>query len=68
MAKTGKEKAKEGEVRKEQYRLMRQSLIDIVEAEDSTNTEKINAINTIYMIDTEGVPLPWIWECPRVYI
>jgi hypothetical protein len=40
---------------------MRQALLEIVEAADTTNADRIAAINTIYKMDAEGVPLPQGW-------
>ena len=61
MAKTGKEIIAEKRARENEYILMRQALFDIVEAADTTNADRIAAINTIYKIDSEGVPLPHAW-------
>ncbi len=61
MAKTAKMQAEEILNRKKEYSRMRAELIRIVEASDTTNTDRINAINTIMRIDVEGVPLPQGW-------
>lgn len=58
MAKTGKEQVEKIRQRKNEYSRMRAALMDIVEASDTTNTDRINAINTIMRMDAEGVPLP----------
>lgn len=68
MAKTAKERVKDAKNREDEYRTMRKLLMDIVEAKDTTNKDRINAINTIYMIDTEGVPIPKGWQIVRVFI
>lgn len=59
--KTSKEIIAEKRQREDEYKRMRQALLEIVEAADTTNTDKIAAINTIYKIDVEGVPLPQGW-------
>lgn len=61
MAKTSKEIVAEKRQREDEYKRMRQALLDIVEASDTNNTDRIAAINTIYKIDTEGIPLPKGW-------
>ena len=61
MAKTSKERIAEKRTREYEYEWMRQALLEIVEATDTTNADKIAAINTIYKIDVEGVPLPQGW-------
>ena len=58
MAKTGKEQVEEIRQRKNEYSRMRAALMEIVEAADTTKTDRINAINTIMRMDAEGVPLP----------
>lgn len=58
MAKTGKEQVEEIRQRKNEYARMRAVLVEIVEASDTTNTDKINAINTIMRMDVEGISLP----------
>lgn len=61
MAKTSKEQIEEIRKRKNEYSMMRAALLEIVEASDTENADKIAAINTIYKIDAEGVPLPQGW-------
>ena len=58
MAKTGKEQAQDIAKRKSEYSMMRAKLMAIVEGKDTTNTNRIAAINTIMRMDAEGVPLP----------
>ena len=66
MAKTSKERIAEKRAREDEYKRMRQALIEIVEATDTTNADRIAAINTIYKMDAEGVPLPQrLWEYPQ---
>lgn len=67
MAKTSKERIAEKRAREDEYKRMRQALLEIVEAADTTNADRIAAINTIYKMDAEGVPLPQGWEIkPRI--
>ena len=61
MAKSSKEIIAEKRQRKEEYKKMRQTLIDIIESEKTTNAEKIAAIDVIYKIDAEGIPMPKDW-------
>ena len=61
MAKTSKERVAEMQTRRAEYKMMRQTLLEIVMAADTTNTDRIAAINAIYKIDAEGVPLPDRW-------
>ena len=58
MAKTAKEQIEEIRLRKAEYSRMRAKLMEIVEAADTEKADIIAAINTIYKIDMEGVPLP----------
>lgn len=61
MAKTSIERIAEKRARADEYKRMRQALLDIVEDAETTNADKIAAINTIYKIDAEGVPMPQGW-------
>lgn len=61
MAKTSKERIAEKRAKEDEYKRMRQALLEIVEAADTTNADRIAAINTIYKMDAEGVPLPQGW-------
>jgi hypothetical protein len=61
MAKSSKEIIAEKRQRKEEYKKMRQTLIDIIESEKTTNAEKIAAIDVIFKIDAEGIPMPKDW-------
>lgn len=58
MAKTAKEQIEEIRLRKAEYSRMRAKLMEIMEAADTEKADIIAAINTIYKIDMEGVPLP----------
>lgn len=60
MAKTGKEQVEEIRQRKNEYTRMRAALIEIVEAADTTNADRIAAINTVIRID-EGIPQVQLW-------
>lgn len=55
MAKTSKEQIEEIRKRKNEYSMMRAALMEIVEAPDTTKSEKISAINTVLKIDSEQV-------------
>ncbi len=61
MAKTSKEIIAAKRKRIDEYKQMRQALIEIVEASDTSDADRIAAINTIYKIDAEGVPMPQGW-------
>jgi len=61
MAKTSKEIIAAKRKRVDEYKQMRQALIEIVEASDTSDADRIAAINTIYKIDAEGVPMPQGW-------
>lgn len=55
--KTSKERIEEQRQRKVEYAKMRSVLLDIVDDDEASNTDKIAAVNMIYRIDN-GVPLP----------
>lgn len=61
MAKTSKEMIAEKRAREDEYKKMRQALLDIVAAAETTNADRIAAINTICKMDAEGVPMPKGW-------
>lgn len=61
MAKSSKEIIAAKRKRVDEYKQMRQALIEIVEASDTSDADRIAAINTIYKIDAEGVPMPQGW-------
>lgn len=58
LAITSKERIEASRKRKEEYRQMRDALLKIALASDTTNTDRIAAISTIYRIDTDGIPYP----------
>lgn len=61
MAKTSKQMIEEKRQREKEYIQMRNILIKIVEAADTSNADRIAAINTIHKLDLEGVPMPQGW-------
>ena len=56
MAKSSREIISAARKRREEYKLMRDALMNIALATDATNADRIAAINTIRLIDAEGVP------------
>ena len=58
MAKTSKEQIEEKRIREKEYFQMRAILLDIINSENTNNSDKISAINTIFKMDKEGIPLP----------
>lgn len=59
MAITSKQYIVAAKKRKDEYMLMRDALMKIAFASETSDTDRIAAINTIFQIDTEGVPLPY---------
>ncbi len=55
--KTSKKRIEEQRQRKAEYAKMRAILLDIVNNETASNTDKIAAVNMIYQIDKD-MPLP----------
>lgn len=58
MAKTSKDYIAERQQRESEYSIMRQFLLNVVTASHASYSDRIAAINTIYKIDTEGIPYP----------
>lgn len=58
MAKTAQDIIEQRRKRIAEYDMMRGKLLSIIEAADTMDADRIAAINTIYQIDVEGVPLP----------
>ena len=58
MATTSKERVEAARKQKEEYRLMREALIKIALASDSSDSDRLAAVNTIYLIDTSDIPYP----------
>ena len=54
MAKTAKEQAEMIRERKNEYSRMRAALLEIVEASDTANSDRINAINIIMQMDEKA--------------
>lgn len=61
MATTGKQLAERRKQRESEYAAMRDALLKIATAEETKDSDRIAAINTIYKFDTEGMPEPTQW-------
>jgi hypothetical protein len=58
MATTSKERVEAVRKRKDEYRHMRDALIRIALAYETSDADRIAAINTIYKIDSSDIPYP----------
>ena len=61
MAKTSEEQVQEVRERKAEYEKIRSELIRIVNDPKAKYTDKVGAINAIYRLDVEGIPMPKGW-------
>ena len=61
MAKTSKEYIEERRQRIEEYRKMRVTLLAVLDDPEASNGDRIGAINAIYRLDREGIPMPKNW-------
>lgn len=61
MAKTGKEHAEEIRQRRAEYNRMRNIMLAIIDDDKAEHRDKIGAMNAIYRLDKEGVPMPKAW-------
>lgn len=59
MAISSKQYIEASNKRKEEYKKMREYLLNIALSSDTSAGDRIAAINTIYKIDADGIPLPY---------
>lgn len=59
MAISSKQYIEASNKRKDEYRMMREYLLEIALASDTSAGDRIAAINTIYKIDADGIPAPY---------
>lgn len=61
MAITSKQKIEARRKQENEYRIMREKLLEIATASDTSNADRIAAINTIYMLDSNTLPAPHLY-------
>lgn len=61
MAITSKQKIEARRKQENEYRIMREKLLEIATASDTSNTDRIAAINTIYTLDSNILPAPHLY-------
>ena len=62
MAQISKERISRANERRAEYQHMREALLQIAYASDTSNADKVAAFSLVFKIDSEGVPLPNYWE------
>ena len=59
MAISAKQRIEARNKQENEYKIMRERLLEIATASETIDADRIAAINTIYMLDKDGVPLPY---------